>query len=227
MAKNVADEDIPQYVKRTVDLDQQLVKQTKYEVYINPGQEALYQIVDIYFLGYDWVLQWSETNGKDSPVEKEFEREIVLRNKTGSEFNITFSLGAEFKGLSMNLETSYKSFTESELSDGRKTREKFIVDPHTSTYYYQKRYNFRTEVWFKIDMRGQLYTVGQWKRDGVAIAVSSFCVESEERVGAPKEIKGEKSLKVEHIESKETQDNVIRFDDMTRRAHTWLHAHKI
>ncbi|KAF7522856.1 hypothetical protein PCG10_006992 [Penicillium crustosum] len=226
MAKNVAAEDIPEYLERTVDLDKQLVKQTKSEVYVDPGQEALYQFVDIYFLGYDWVLQWSETNGKDSPVEIELEREIVFRNKTGSEFNITFSVAAEFKGLGMKLETGYKSFSESELSDGRKRREKFIVEPHTSTYYYQKRYNFRTEVWFKADMRGQLYTVGQWKRDGIAMGVSSFCVESEERVGAPKAITGEHSLDVKPIES-EKRDNVIRFEHLTARAQTWLHAHKI
>lgn len=137
-----------------------IVAQKKTTIYFDPGQEALYQFLDTKSQGFEWVLQMSWVNdGDSSHTYKETVTEgLVLRS--GAETEAHFGVSAAFKGLGIEIGGSRKTFTEQETSRAREVEKSITIGPKSSTYFYQKRYSFKSTVWFVFDGWNEEWLVG-------------------------------------------------------------------
>jgi hypothetical protein len=151
-----------------------------------------------------------------------------LSVKKGEEHFQSLKVSTEFKGVQFSAkaeaEVSHKSFTEEETTSSKEVVEEFSVAPHTSLFLYQKVYRFRADVWFKLEARNAIYTVGRWKRDGVALCSSEIMIESEEYLQSGEELKGKCELKVDTVNRADEEGDVQRFDDCTDRCQSLLHS---
>ena len=71
-----------------------------------------------------------------------------LRVREGTTTESNFGIGAGFRGLSFTAGGSTKRFSERETTRTVEIRKEVPVPALSRTLFYQKRYIFRTEVWF-------------------------------------------------------------------------------
>ncbi|KAK8024400.1 hypothetical protein PG993_012466 [Apiospora rasikravindrae] len=216
------------YIKYEVPSGESLVRSEKSEMYYSSGDEALYKIVDTHYLGYEWVKNWSYANESDNPYKKKITTTAGLRVKKGEEFFQSLKVTAEYKGLSVSgkaeAELSHKSFTEQETNSETKIEEEFEVKANTSVYLYQKIYHFRTDIWFKLDAWNNVYTVGRWERDGVAVCSAEVSIGANEFIQTKNELHGKGKLEPETVPNADTQSEVLRFEKCTSRCQKLLHS---
>lgn len=137
-----------------------IVGQKKTTIYFNFGNDALYQFLDTKSQGFEWVLQMSWANESTSPqTYKETVTEGFV-NRTGSETEAHFGISAAFKGLGIDIGGSHKTFTEQETSHVRAVEKTVTIIPNATTYLYQKRYRFKSTVWFVNDGWNKEWLVG-------------------------------------------------------------------
>ncbi len=203
--------------KYQVAPDRDLIRSKKREVFSMPGSHTLYKIVDIHYLGYDWVLLCSWENASDIPRKEKVTTNSGLRVKSGEQFFQSLEVTSEYKGLEFSCkaeaELSHKSFTERETTLSRQFEEEFEVAAHTSIFLYQKVYHFRTDVWFQLNLPDRLYTVGRPQGDGIALCQSEASIESEEFIQEKKELTGMRMLEIETVERADVEGKVRRFDE--------------
>lgn len=129
-----------------------IVHRVSKEIYNNNSgirlHENLVERQDIKYQGFDWYERFAWHNETNSP--NTYTRTVTegLTIREGEETERNFSVGAEFRGLSVSAGGSRKTFSERETSRLESVEKEIVVEPQASTYFYQKRYNFLTEVWF-------------------------------------------------------------------------------
>lgn len=110
--------------------------------------ENLVERQDLIFQGFDWYRHFTwhnESNSADIHRTTVTEEYII---RTGTETERNFSIGAALKGLAFSLGGRRREFTEKETSRFVELTKEVHTEPRASTSFYQKRYNFLTEVWF-------------------------------------------------------------------------------
>lgn len=118
------------------------------KVVYNIGSENLVERQDIKYQGFVWNLQFSWHNGTNSPntYTETVQEGLIIRE--GEETERNFNVGASFKGLSVSAGGYQKNFSERETSQSVTVEKVIVVEPQVTTTFYQKRYNFLTDVWF-------------------------------------------------------------------------------
>ncbi|MCJ1423165.1 hypothetical protein MMC29_001046 [Sticta canariensis] len=129
-----------------------IVQRSRRVVYNNNSglrlHENLVERQDLRFQGFDWFRHWTWHNETSTPDIRSTTVTEGYTVRTGTETERNFSVGATFRGLAMSVGGSRKEFTEQETSRSVEVRKEVHTEPRASTSFYQKRYNFLTEVWF-------------------------------------------------------------------------------
>lgn len=129
-----------------------IVSRSSKVIYINDSgprlHENLVERQDIKYQGFVWELQFSWHNGTNSPntYTETVQEGLIIRE--GEETERNFNVGASFKGLSVSAGGYQKNFSERETSRSVTVEKVIVVEPQVTTTFYQKRYNFLTDVWF-------------------------------------------------------------------------------
>lgn len=85
------------------------IKFGREEIYVTPGDEALYAVVDTYPVDITWVSKMSWKNDTDAKQTYTYSYTTGLTVTQGSEVNNGFSLGASFKGVGITIDHSEKA----------------------------------------------------------------------------------------------------------------------
>lgn len=157
--KTIATRDIPDTIPQRpnpisdfVDYLQYLVPNItvarKRIVVYQQSDENLIQRQDINSLGFEWVQRFSWINQTGTAHKYTETVEEGLTTREGVETERNFSVSASFKGLGLSAGGSQKNFSERETSRVVTVSKEINVAANATTYFYQKRYNFQTYVWF-------------------------------------------------------------------------------
>lgn len=205
-----------------------LIHSAQTTLYSDRGDQALYKVVDIRLLGYDWVQLWSYENDSDNDFTKKQTSTTSLKVRTGEEFSQSFKVSAEFTGMGVTAKAEagleHKTFTEEETTTTTTREEEYKVKAHSSVFLYQKVYKFQVDIWFILDAWNKYYTVGKWERDGVAEVTSEVVINANEFAQTGESLKGTEDLSPEIVKSAAEKTNVLRFEECTRRCQDYLHA---
>jgi len=200
-----------------------IVKQTRSTLYSDPGDQALYKIIDLHFLGFEWIqlASWENDTDQTDTYEHSYSTQFTIR--TGQEVNNQWNFGGDFKGLSLGVGGSTTTITEQEVTTTKSYTVTVNVGPTSAVYFYQKRYYFKPVVWFKLDAWGKLWTVGNWERAGVAALSGNVEIDANEYLTRPAALSGSGTLSVTAWSDVWAQDNIKQFQDCTRKCQDYLH----
>lgn len=205
-----------------------VVKQSKDTLYYDEGDQALYAIKELQFVGWEWVLIYSHVNDSNDPVT--YEEEVTMQHtfKSGASNDLDWKLGVEFHGVSVSGGGANHTFTEEEISKGTKQTHTFHVPAKSALYVYQKRYNFKSVVWFILDAWGQHIRVGH-KDDyeRIEVVAESF-VDANELASTTEEITGDTTFVPDAWDGERADFDVTRrFYGCTGRCSEYLEEHGI
>ena len=78
-----------------------------------------------------------------------------LSIRSGIETETGFDISGAFRGLEFKLGESSKTFSEQKTSHGVAGTKSVSIVPNATTFFYQKRYKFKSTVWFVNDAWGE------------------------------------------------------------------------
>ncbi|KAB8075477.1 hypothetical protein BDV29DRAFT_171795 [Aspergillus leporis] len=203
-----------------------LVKSIKEQIYCYNGDEALYKIVDIHILGYEWCKLLGYSNPSDNPVFETESNTTTFRVKTGEESQHKVDISGEFSGLKVGLKAGYsfehKTFSEEETITETKHGETVKVKPHTAVYRYKKLYRFKVHVWYQLDAWNRIWTVGKRGKDELLEVLSTVEIFTNDKLQTGKEIVGTKEVEFHTVKRVAEQKNIKRLEDCTSRCQNYL-----
>ncbi|GKZ28985.1 hypothetical protein AbraIFM66950_002232 [Aspergillus brasiliensis] len=192
------------------------VKKTIYSIQGNSGQ-SLYAITDIHSDGYYWSLV-SENNFTVTYTTE-------LKVTEGSEKELNANLGLEFKGLSVGIGASTKTFSQTETTDSKTYTEQITVPPGTSAYLYQKVYRFRTWMWFINDAFAELSRVGGHNNYSPTHVDGYVEIQAMEWFASPTELDGSGTTSTDDITSQTTYKWTRKFQNTSQKCQEYLTSH--
>lgn len=201
-----------------------IVRQKRSFLYNDPGDQSLYKIIDVHFLGFQWIrlASWENDTDQANTYEQTYSTQFVI--KTGQEANDKWDFVDAFKGLTLSVGECTNTITDEEVTATRVHTASCSAGPRSTTYFYQKRYYFKPIVWFKLDAWNQLWTVGNWESPGVALKFGEVEVDSDEYCTKTVALSGSGgSLHVAAASDVWAQDNMKRFEDCPRKCQDYLH----
>ncbi|PPR07222.1 hypothetical protein CVT24_010165 [Panaeolus cyanescens] len=134
----------------------------KRAIYVSPGDEAMYGVVNRYLEAINWVQLVTWTNDTNATQQYQYSYTTSLKVTTGSEVTIGMNLGLSYEGMSIGINGSQKSFQSFESTTTKTTTITVNVAPRATVGFYQKRYDFRDEITFINDAWGQEWNAGPW-----------------------------------------------------------------
>lgn len=137
-----------------------LIGQTKQTLYHDQGDQALFATTDMSSDGFYWDLVTSMRNdgAGDSTLSASYTSELKVTS--GSESELNMSLGLAFKGVSVGIGGSVKTFQSNETTESQTHAVQVTVPAQTVARLYQKVYRFQTWMWFINDAWNELSRVG-------------------------------------------------------------------
>ncbi|RGP62956.1 hypothetical protein FSPOR_8940 [Fusarium sporotrichioides] len=210
----------PEYEKYITGSDN-LVSSQLEELLYEQGNYALYKVTEVHSLGYEWSSQYGNYNGKSKSLTVQKTVKLGFSSKSGTETtnSITASLGAAAEGVSFSLEakTETRIFNTEERSSESTTTETFEAEAKSYTAYYQQQLKFETQVWYKLDIRGQYRTVGSPNRDEVALKTFGSTVKLNNFALLDGKLTGETPIGVKTVKSTQDKNNLIPWRDIPGR----------
>lgn len=210
----------PEFEKYVTGSDNIVSSQSE-ELFYEEGNYALHKVTEVHSLGYEWISQYGNYNGKSKSLTVQKIVKLGFSSKSGTETtnSITASLGVAAEGVSFSLEakTETRIFSTEERSSESTTTENFEAEAKSYTAYYQQQLKFETQVWYKLDIRGQVRTVGSPKRNGVALKTSGSMVKLNNFALLDGKLTGETTIGVKTVKSTQNKDNVIPWREIPRR----------
>jgi hypothetical protein len=204
--------------------DNTVIKQGRTNLYFDQGSQALYKVVDIQFVNYEWIHLASWKNETDQTNEYEYTFQTTLSITGGEAVNTQWDFVDVLKGLSVVLDGSTSTITEDVISTTANSKVTIRVWPNSSVHLYQKRYSLKPVVWFQLDAANKIWTVGKWKRDGVATVEASVEINASDYLTTTKALFGSGSIYVAPASNIETQTNIKQFQDCTKKCQDYLRS---
>ncbi|KAI2813519.1 hypothetical protein CBS115989_9396 [Aspergillus niger] len=202
-----------------------LVGEVKKTLYSIAGDQSLYAITDIHSDGYYWSLVSSlknDTAGEDK-VTVSYTTELKVTEGTEKELNA--NLGLEFKGLSVGIGASTKTFSQTETTDSKTYAEEITVPAGTTAYLYQKVYRFRTWMWFINDAWAELSRVGGYNNYSPTHVDGYVEIHAMEWFSSPTELDGSGTTTVDAITNQVEYKWTRQFNNTTEKCREYLESH--
>ncbi|KAI0635553.1 hypothetical protein C8Q77DRAFT_576665 [Trametes polyzona] len=83
-----------------------------------------------------------------------------LKITSGAEVTNSVSIGSEFEGLSVSMDASVKTFSTAETTNAKTKTVTVNVPPHKKVTFYQRRYDFRSTMFFVLDAWREEWNAG-------------------------------------------------------------------
>lgn len=132
-----------------------MVKSTRSTIYYYTGDEAFYAAIDTYLVGATWISQWSMENNTGATQTYSHQHTTQLKITSGMEVTKSVNIGAEFKGLSIGMNSSTKTFTNYETTTSQTKTLTINIPPRSKVTFYQRRYDFKVTMVFILDAWNQ------------------------------------------------------------------------
>jgi len=169
------------------------VHEHKTTIHNIPWIETFYAISQTYLTGISWEEVCHCRNQTASPQKytASFTTQLVVTK--GHACKEPFNLASQFEGLQIMVGNKIKKFKSTETTSSKTDHVDLVVNPQTQAYVYQKKYRFKTKVWFKQDSWNTMWTL---VRDGrtvmleleVEISVGECLLRKQEMSGEPFEV---------------------------------------
>ncbi len=137
-----------------------LVKSGRSTIYYSPGDQAFFAAIDTYLVDTTWVHQLSWENNTDAAQTYAHQYTTELKVTKGTEVTVSVSIGAEFKGLSIGIEGSTKTFSTYETTSSQTKTLTVNVPPHKKVTFYQRQYTFTNKMFFILDAWNEEWNAG-------------------------------------------------------------------
>ncbi|KAK0459081.1 uncharacterized protein EV420DRAFT_302061 [Desarmillaria tabescens] len=137
-----------------------MVKSGRSTIYSYPGDEAFYASIDTYLVDTTWVSKMSWENNTTAAQTYSLQYTTELKVTQGSEVTNSVGIGAEFKGLSMSMDSQTKTFTTYETTETLTKTITLSVPPKSTLTFYQKKYRFRSTMFFVLDAWNEEWNAG-------------------------------------------------------------------
>ncbi|OJJ77711.1 hypothetical protein ASPBRDRAFT_61228 [Aspergillus brasiliensis CBS 101740] len=203
-----------------------LVGQVQKILYYKPADEdKLYGITDIHSDGYYWDLVSSLRN--DGAGENKFTVTYTTELKVteGSEKELNANLGLEFKGLSVGIGASTKTFSQTETTDSTQYAEEVTVPPGTTAYLYQKVYRFKTWMWYVNWAWDEYSRVGGYNNYSPTHTDGQVEIHAQEWFSSPTELTGSGTTTADAVAEKVNFKWTRRFNLTTANCRNYLTSH--
>ncbi|KAE8380871.1 hypothetical protein BDV26DRAFT_256417 [Aspergillus bertholletiae] len=147
---------------------------------------------DLHFLGYDWVLEWSQQNETDSDVIREVDVPIgVMTAANRIEEKDALLASLDLKDLGLVVGGEHKHFSATETGAITTEKRSVTVKAHSNTFHYQKRYNFLSRLWPFVYAEGKLWVAAVPGTTGPNTADTPFSVMADQFLALPDMLEGE------------------------------------
>ena len=200
-----------------------VIKQTRTNLYFDAGSEALYKVIDIQFVNYEWIHLASWKNETDQTNDFEYTFQTSLSITGGQSLDTQWGFKDVLKGISCVIDGSTSTITEDIISSTTNSKVTIRIWPRSSVHLYQKRYLLKAVVWFQLDASGHLWTVGRWKKGGAATLEASVEINASDYLETTKAVAGSSSVYVAPESDIQTQVNIKQFQDCTPKCQKYLH----
>ncbi|KAI0185030.1 hypothetical protein EV127DRAFT_397737 [Xylaria flabelliformis] len=131
-------------------------------IFYDAGQQAMYGVVNRYLLAINWIQLFSWNNDTEAEQEWQYSFTSGLSITQGSDVSNGFNLGASYKGMSIGIDHSTRTFKSTETSSSATFTKTVKVAPRSTLFFYQKRYDFQDDITFINDAFGQWWNIGSW-----------------------------------------------------------------
>ncbi|KAL9123675.1 MAG: hypothetical protein Q9217_006918 [Psora testacea] len=191
--------------------------------------ENLFQRENIRYQGFIWFLRFSWYNELDSEHTYTITIQEGLTVREGQETERNFGISAKFKGLGINAGGVRKNFSERETSRVETIEKKVTIPARTTVYFYQKRYEFTTTVWWGQHVPSwrehNYFTVGINGGGRTITRTAATSIYAEEYASLPRRLNGSTSISAESAPNRTDEPPVRRqFVNITQNAKRWLQA---
>ncbi|RAQ47338.1 hypothetical protein AFGD_008920 [Aspergillus flavus] len=146
---------------------------------------------DLHFLGYDWILMWSQQNQTNDDSIEEINVPIGVMTENRIEDKDALLANLDLKDLKLGVGGEHKHFSEKETGAITSERRSVTVKAHSNTFYYQKRYNFLSRLWPFIYAEGRLWVAALPGTTKPSTADTAFSVMADEFLVVPDKLVGE------------------------------------
>ncbi|OJT15019.1 hypothetical protein TRAPUB_8462 [Trametes pubescens] len=138
-------------------------------IYYIHGVEALQAAADTYCTDMTWVLKGSWENTTGSTQSYTYQHTTELKVTQGSEVTTGgVPLVASFKDLTMTVGSKTKTFSANETTTPQTKAVTVEAAPGKKVMFYQRQYNFRTEMFFVMDAASVARNVAAVSGDGLS-----------------------------------------------------------
>ncbi|KAJ3532184.1 hypothetical protein NM208_g8554 [Fusarium decemcellulare] len=210
----------PEYEFYTTDSNN-LVSSGSKALLEEAGNYALYKVTEVHSLGYGWISQFDQYTGEGQggSVSKTVKLGFSFKSGTETTNSVSAALGAAASGVSFTFEakTEKKTFNTQERSEETSTTRTFQLKENVYTNFYQRQIEFETEVWYKLDIRGKVRTVGSPSGNGVAQRTIPSVVKLNSFALLGGQLTDNTTVTVKTVQSKENKDDIIPWGEIPRR----------
>ncbi|KAK0454575.1 hypothetical protein EV421DRAFT_426528 [Armillaria borealis] len=137
-----------------------MVKSARSPIYNYPHKESLFASIDTCLIDTTWVSKVSWENDTSAEQTYSLQYTTELKVTKGTEVTNSVGIGAEFKGLSLSMNSETKTFSTYETTDTQTKTITLSVPPKSTLTFYQKKYRFKITMFFILDAWGQEWNVG-------------------------------------------------------------------
>lgn len=148
-----------QYIVYKPEHGDALVMSGRSTIYRLPN-EAFYAAVDAYLVQATWVtgMSWENNTRAVQSCAHSYTTQFTVTN--GAEVTNAVDLGAAFKGLTISLGRSRKTFSSTETTTSQTTTTTINIPATTKVTFYQRMYEFRTSMFFILYAWGEEWNAG-------------------------------------------------------------------
>lgn len=137
-----------------------LVKSERSTIFSYAGDEAFFAAIDTYLVDTTWLHQLSWENNTDAAQTYTYQYTTELKVTKGTEVTVSVGIGAVFKGLSIGIEASTKTFSTYETTSSQTRTLTVNVPPRKKVTFYQRRYTFTNKMFFILDAWREEWNAG-------------------------------------------------------------------
>ncbi|KAI0640058.1 hypothetical protein C8Q77DRAFT_1152965 [Trametes polyzona] len=165
------------------------VKSGMVTIYFFYAAEAFYAAVDSYLVEAVWVKAMTLENSSDVAQQYSHKYTTHMNITQGAEVTESVPIGTFYDGLSLTLDGTTKAFSAAETNAELTTQTVTIDIPAKSkAVFYQRRYTFRSAMFFILDAGSKLWTAGTQGGKDVARKECTIEIMSTDFVVVPAEL---------------------------------------
>ncbi|KAG5637823.1 hypothetical protein H0H81_003094 [Sphagnurus paluster] len=161
VSKSRADDLLRTYSKVSASNRDNICQQGRHQIYYVAGDQALYGISTTSLVSVEnrRIMSWDNPSPSTNTYTETYT--VGHTTSTSTEVSASIGLAPSFEGMSLwSASGGYKTVTTEETQKSVTKSVSISVPPHSTIYFYQRRYNLSTDVYFTLDAWNELSIAG-------------------------------------------------------------------